>query len=132
MAEKQRQFINLSAKAAMLVKQACEAHGCKPDDVLEAAVLAYLDPQDLTERDTVLAQSQMALGKDVRSMLPLLKKMVEHLAAQATPPPIQVASYEQMYAEADEAEAEETPQPELPPAPAKPGWWGRAFPKRGN
>jgi hypothetical protein len=134
MADRLPIFPHVTTSTYALVEQVCQAQGCTPSDVVEGALLAYLAPREPSERDVLLFQKLSSLEKDVHSLLPLLEKIIAHLAAQAQPTKPTVASYEQLYGEqlhGDALQDAEDAVDDMPlDDPPQPGGWRRLFPKR--
>ena len=125
-------FPQISAEANALLMRVCEAQGCLPGAVVEAALQALLDPREVTDRDRLLIQGQRQLHEDMVAMLSFHKKLLALLEAQQ-PEQVTIAAFEDLYAEedlgkemSDDSGAVPSPVEEVP----QPGGWRKLFPRR--
>jgi hypothetical protein len=92
--------------------------------------------QVVLQRLQTLEEAFAAQERALRSMPPLLKKIIDHLEAQATPPALDVATYGQLYHELqdvhDEDDEDDAPPPSIPAVPARRRLWWRWFLKEGR
>ena len=131
MAAKKTIFPEISAEANELLLRVCDAQGCRPGVVVEAALHHLLDPQALTARDAILVQGQVQLHEDLVALMPFLKKILAVLEAQQAPSAT-IARWDKLYSEeTEQAVTDEhsavTPIEALAP---QPGGWRKVFPKR--
>ncbi|HSX82644.1 MAG TPA: hypothetical protein VLQ80_29290 [Candidatus Saccharimonadia bacterium] len=91
-------FPQISVEANDLLTRICEAQGCPPGVVVEAALMALLSPHEITTRDAVLIQGQVQLHDDLVAMLGFHKQMLALLEAQVVPP-VPIADFADLYPE---------------------------------
>ena len=133
MATKKTIFPEISAEANEILLRVCDAQGCRPGVVVEAALHHLLDPQAVTARDAILVQGQVQLHEDLVALLPLLTKILAVLEAQQAPSAT-LATWEDLYSEeaaqegTDKGQAVEPIEARVP----QPGGWRRVFPKKGK
>jgi len=110
-----------------LLRAACQERRCSQGDIVEHALLAFLQPLDQTESLKHMAYQQEQLVQTQRDMQDMLERLLAALQAlpapeepqePEAPPPL--ATYEQLYGPIAEAApaADATPAPQpSPPSP---------------
>src|SRR4029453_7279136 len=131
MAAKKTIFPEISAEANELLLRVCDAQGCRPGVVVEAALYHLLDPQALTARDAILVQGQVQLHEDLVALMPFLKKILAVLEAQQAPSAT-IATWDELYSEKAKEEGSDEGQAVEPieALALQPGGWRKVFPRR--
>jgi hypothetical protein len=89
-----------------LLAQYCQGYRTTQNDVVEAALLAWLQPKDGGDMQQLtldlirdIAVKQQSMDEGIAAMVPLLTSIVERLEAQQAEPGVPVARYSQIYDE---------------------------------
>jgi len=125
------------ATKALLLRYCQDKHTTQ-SEVVEAALLAFLQPKEgddlalvMLERLREIAAKQEDLEHGVTALVPLLTTIVDRLEAPQAEPALPIARYAQMY---DELRPEPPAVVEDTPVevsqPLAPSWWDRLFAKR--
>jgi hypothetical protein len=119
-----------------LLRAACQERRCSQGDIVEHALLAFLQPLDQTESLRHMAYQQEQLAQAQRTMQDMLERLMAALGALPTPEPppalaepLPIATYEQMYGplEGPIPAVETTPAPSAYPSRLR-RWFLREVP----
>ena len=108
MAERHVISPRISSTARTLLQQACQERACSQAEVVEAALLAFLTPQDGGGREDLIMQKLVSLEQALGALVSVLESVVkpQHDQAPARPP---IATYDQLYGPIDAAPGTEDP-----------------------
>jgi len=106
------------------LRSRCQEKGCSQGDIVEQALVAFLEPLNLEDTLQQLAYEQGQLASIQRDMKEMLERLINAIEAlpPGEPPPVPapkvpIATYAQMYGPlAEDAPAVAEPPVVLPPA----------------
>src|SRR5262249_46221979 len=124
-----RQQLNALVTAATrdLLRQEAQARKCAQGDLVEAALLAYLQPGASPETEGLVFARLLAIEETLAQVLGTLQALVTLAERQVKKPePPKVATYDEMYGEPEKGPSlpDVAPADPLPALPPPRGWRG--------